>query len=34
MYIFSNVDSSYYTGITSNLPKRILEHTTGKHLDS
>ena len=34
VYILKCSDGSYYTGITSNLPKRILEHTTGKHLDS
>lgn len=27
-------DKSYYTGFTSNLTKRIIEHQTGKHLDS
>ncbi len=34
LYILKCSDNSYYTGITSNLSKRILEHKTGKHVDS
>ncbi len=34
VYILKCSDSTYYTGITSNLEKRLLEHTTGKHKDS
>jgi putative endonuclease len=33
-YILKCSDDSYYTGITSNLTKRISEHQTGKHKDS
>ncbi|CAL2105665.1 putative endonuclease [Tenacibaculum sp. 190524A02b] len=29
VYILECSDNSYYTGITSNLEKRILEHTEG-----
>ncbi len=34
VYILKCSDDSYYTGITSNLTKRIVEHQTGKHPDS
>jgi len=34
VYILECADSTYYTGITSNLTKRFEEHTTGKHRDS
>ena len=34
VYILECSDKSYYTGITSNLSKRIIEHNTGKHKDS
>jgi putative endonuclease len=34
VYILKCSDDSYYTGITSNLTKRISEHQTGKHKDS
>ncbi len=27
-------DGTYYTGFTSNLEKRIVDHQTGKHKDS
>lgn len=34
VYILKCVDNSYYTGVTSNLSKRLLEHKTGKYQDS
>ena len=34
VYILKCNDQSYYTGITSNLEKRIIEHQNGKHKDS
>ncbi len=34
VYILHCADDSYYTGVTSNIEKRFLEHQTGKHLDS
>ena len=34
LYILRCSDRTYYTGITSNLEKRILEHKTGKHTES
>jgi putative endonuclease len=34
VYILKCADDTYYTGITSNLPKRINEHTIGLHKDS
>ena len=34
VYILKCSDESYYTGITSNLNKRILEHQSGKYSDS
>lgn len=27
-------DNTYYTGITSNLERRIIEHKLGKHIES
>ncbi|MCB0456821.1 MAG: GIY-YIG nuclease family protein [Flavobacteriaceae bacterium] len=34
VYILTCSDNTYYTGITSNLSKRIAEHHSGKHKDS
>ncbi|SEP93733.1 putative endonuclease [Hyunsoonleella jejuensis] len=34
VYILRCSDDTYYTGITSNLDKRLLEHQIGKHADS
>ncbi|MGC1205824.1 MAG: GIY-YIG nuclease family protein [Flavobacteriaceae bacterium] len=34
VYILKCSDETYYTGITSNLTKRIKEHKFGKHTDS
>ncbi|WGD33930.1 GIY-YIG nuclease family protein [Olleya sp. YS] len=34
VYILECSDRTYYTGITSNLNKRITEHQYGKHIDS
>ena len=34
VYIIKCSDDSYYTGITSNLQKRINEHKIGLHKDS
>ncbi|GAA4799868.1 GIY-YIG nuclease family protein [Litoribaculum gwangyangense] len=34
VYILKCADNTYYTGITSNLEKRIMEHESGKHIDS
>ncbi|TGV02411.1 GIY-YIG nuclease family protein [Flavivirga rizhaonensis] len=34
VYILKCSDKSYYTGITSNLTRRITEHKLGKHADS
>jgi len=34
VYILKCVDGTYYTGITSNLEKRFLEHKSGENLDS
>lgn len=34
VYILKCSDDSYYTGITSNLQKRINEHKIGLHKDS
>ncbi|GAB4156711.1 MAG: GIY-YIG nuclease family protein [Winogradskyella sp.] len=34
VYILKCSDDSYYTGVTSNLQKRINEHKTGLHKDS
>jgi putative endonuclease len=34
VYILKCSDSSYYTGFTSNLEKRYVEHQQGKHKES
>ena len=34
VYILKCSDGSYYTGITSELDKRVKEHEGGKHTDS
>jgi len=34
VYILKCCDNTYYIGITSNLSKRIVEHESGKYLDS
>ena len=34
VYILKCSDTTYYTGITSNLEKRLLEHTSGEMRDS
>jgi putative endonuclease len=34
IYILKCADDSYYTGITSNLNKRLFEHKSGAHKDS
>ncbi len=34
VYILECSDRTYYTGITSNLEKRVFEHKFGKHQDS
>ena len=34
VYILKCNDKSYYTGITSNLNKRLNEHNSGKHFGS
>jgi len=34
VYILKCSDGTYYTGVTSNLNKRITEHQSGKHKDS
>ncbi|MFT6202511.1 MAG: putative endonuclease [Spirosomataceae bacterium] len=34
IYILRCSDKSYYTGVTSNLDKRIIEHQSGKHPDA
>jgi putative endonuclease len=34
VYILKCFDNTYYTGITSNLTARLLEHKTGKHKNS
>lgn len=34
IYILKCRDDSYYTGITSRISQRILEHQEGKHRDS
>lgn len=31
VYILKCADDSYYTGITSNLDQRLIEHEEGKH---
>ena len=34
VYILKCKDDTYYTGITSNLEKRFIEHQTGKYPES
>lgn len=34
VYILKCSDGTFYTGVTSNLEKRFLEHQTGKHKES
>jgi len=34
VYILKCSDNAYYTGVTSNLNKRLIEHKSGKHIDS
>ena len=34
VYILKCSDKTYYTGFTSDLEKRIIEHQEGKHLES
>ncbi|WP_086478377.1 GIY-YIG nuclease family protein [Arenibacter amylolyticus] len=34
VYILRCSDLTFYTGITSNLSKRLLEHRSGAHIDS
>ncbi|NND80524.1 MAG: GIY-YIG nuclease family protein [Maribacter sp.] len=34
VYILECSDSTYYTGVTSNLERRIIEHQKGIHQDS
>lgn len=34
VYILKCNDGKYYTGITTNLTKRVSEHQNGKHRDS
>ena len=34
VYILKCSDGSYYTGITSNLEKRLVDHNRGKHQNS
>jgi len=34
VYILKCSDNTYYTGITSNLSKRLIEHKSGKHKNS
>jgi putative endonuclease len=34
VYILKCSDSSYYTGVTSNLNKRVIDHISGTHKDS
>jgi len=34
VYILKCSDNTYYTGITSNLEQRIIEHKLGKHIES
>jgi putative endonuclease len=34
VYILECSDNTYYTGITSNISKRFIEHKTGKHENS
>jgi putative endonuclease len=34
VYILECSDKTYYTGLTSNLEKRMISHQSGKHTDS
>ena len=34
VYILKCSDNTYYTGVTSNLEKRMMEHSDGKYEDS
>jgi len=34
VYILECLDKTYYTGFTSNLEKRFVEHQEGKHIES
>ncbi|MCB0461509.1 MAG: GIY-YIG nuclease family protein [Flavobacteriaceae bacterium] len=34
VYILECSDNTYYTSITSNMEKRLIEHQLGKHIDS
>ncbi|MCK0158974.1 GIY-YIG nuclease family protein [Cellulophaga sp. F20128] len=34
VYILECSDTSFYTGVTSNLLARVKDHTSGKHRDS
>jgi putative endonuclease len=34
IYILQCSDGTFYTGITSNLDKRLMEHQSGKHFGS
>jgi len=34
VYILKCADNTYYTGVTTNLPKRMFEHTTAKYPES
>ena len=34
VYILKCADDTFYTGITSNLDKRLIDHKTGIHRDS
>ncbi len=34
VYILQCADKTFYTGVTSNLTKRLLEHQSGAHKDS
>jgi len=34
VYILKCSDDTYYTGVSSNLSQRIIEHQSGKHLNS
>jgi putative endonuclease len=34
VYILKCSDNTYYTGFTSNLENRLVQHNQGKHIDS
>ena len=34
VYILKCSDKSYYTGVTSNLTKRLFDHTSGRYIGS